>query len=160
MEQGKEIQVDNIFNNEKMEGIKEAINDYKIKQREIELKKLGFELNNDQRCFHRWKYNSLYIFDFYDVENLSDVRWSIRIEDYKKYLQKSKEELENSELYLLGFNSAQKEFKTRLKDKYNHLNSKLKEVNTFKLDKTVNQETRIRLESQVKLLKELMKICG
>ena len=128
-----------------------------MNSREIELKKLGFELNNDQRCFHRWKYNSLYIFDFYDVENLSDVRWSIRIEDYKKYLQKSKEDLENSELYLLGFNSAKKEFKTRLKDKYNHLNSKLKEVNTFKLDKTVNQETRIRLESQVELLKELMK---
>ena len=66
-----------------------------MNSREIELKKLGFELNNDQRCFYRWKYNSLYIFDFYDVENLSDVRWSIRIEDYKKYLQKSKEELEN-----------------------------------------------------------------
>ena len=128
----------------------------KLNSREIELKKLGFELNNDQRCFYQWKYNSSYIFDFYDVENLSDKRWSIRIEDYKKYLQKSKEELENSELYLLGFNSAQKQFKKEIKDKYNHLNSKLKEINTFKLDKTVNQEARIRLESQVELLKELM----
>ena len=124
---------------------------------EIGLKKLGFELNNDQRCFHRWKYNSLYIFDFYDVENLSDVRWSIRIEDYKKYLQKSKEELENSELYLLGFNSAQKEFKKKLKDLYNAKNSQLKELRVIKLDKWLQSVEEIRLVAEVNLLKEMMK---
>ena len=128
-----------------------------MEDREIELKKLGFELNNDQRCFHRWKYNSSYIFDFYDVENLSDVRWSIRIEDYKKYLQKSKEELENSELYLLGFNSAQKELKRKLKDKYNHYNSKLKEATKTKLDRRDRTEYIIKLEAKVVLLKEMMK---
>ena len=128
-----------------------------INEREIQLKKLGFELNNDQRCFHQWKYNSSYIFDFYDVENLSDVRWSIRIEDYKKYLQKSKEELENSELYLLGFNSAQKEFKTRLKDKYNHLNSKLKEATKTKLDRRDRTEYIIKLEAKVELLKSMIR---
>ena len=128
-----------------------------MENREIELKKLGFELNNDQRCFHRWKYNSLYIFDFYDVENLSDVRWSIRIEDYKKYLQKSKEELENSELYLLGFNSAQKEFKKKLKDLYNAKNSQLKELRVIKLDKWLQSVEEIRLVAEVNLLKEMMK---
>ena len=131
-----------------------------MNSREIELKKLGFELNNDQRCFYRWKYNSLYIFDFYDVENLSDVRWSIRIEDYKKYLQKSKEELENSELYLLGFNSAKKEFKIKLKDLYNAKNSQYKELTKPKLDRRNITEEGIKLETEVKLLKELMKICG
>ena len=124
---------------------------------EIGLKKLGFELNNDQRCFHRWKYNSLYIFDFYDVENLSDERWNIRIEDYKKYLQKSKEELENSELYLLGFNSAQKEFKKKLKDLYNAKNSQLKELRVIKLDKWLQSVEEIRLVAEVNLLKEMMK---
>ena len=128
-----------------------------INEREIELKKLGFELSNDQRCFYRWIYNSLYIFDFYDVGNLSDVRWSIRIEDYKKYLQKSKEELENSELYLLGFNSAQKEFKKEIKDKYNHYNSKLKEATKTKLDRRDRTEYIIKLEAKVELLKEMMK---
>ena len=128
-----------------------------MENREIELKKLGFELNNDQRCFYRWKYNSLYIFDFYDVENLSDVRWSIRIEDYKKYLQKSKEELENSELYLLGFNSAQKEFKKKLKDLYNAKNSQLKELRVIKLDKWLQSVEEIRLVAEVNLLKEMMK---
>ena len=128
-----------------------------MNSREIELKKLGFELNNDQRCFHRWKYNSLYIFDFYDVENLSDERWNIRIEDYKKYLQKSKEELENSELYLLGFNSAQKEFKKKLKDLYNAKNSQLKELRVIKLDKWLQSVEEIRLVAEVNLLKEMMK---
>ena len=128
-----------------------------MKNREIELKKLGFELNNDQRCFYRWKYNSLYIFDFYDVGNLSDERWNIRIEDYKKYLQKSKEELENSELYLLGFNSAQKEFKKKLKDLYNARNSQLKELRVIKLDKWLQSVEEIRLVAEVNLLKEMMK---
>ena len=54
-----------------------------MNSREIELKKLGFELNNDQRCFYQWEYNSYYIFDFYDVENLSDERWNRRTEQYK-----------------------------------------------------------------------------
>ena len=128
-----------------------------MNSREIGLKKLGFELNNDQRCFHRWKYNSLYIFDFYDVGNLSDERWNIRIEDYKKYLQKSKEELENSELYLLGFNSAQKEFKKKLKDLYNARNSQLKELRVIKLDKWLQSVEEIRLVAEVNLLKEMMK---
>ena len=128
----------------------------KLNSREIELKKLGFELNNDQRCFYQWKYNSSYIFDFYDVENLSDKRWSIRIEDYKKYLQKSKEELENSELYLLGLNFAQKEFKKEIKDKYNHYNSKLKEATKTKLDRRDRTDYIIKLEAKVELLKSLL----
>ena len=128
-----------------------------MNSREIELKKLGFELNNDQRCFYRWIYNSLYIFDFYDVGNLSDVRWSIRIEDCKKYLQKSKEELENSELYLLGFSSAQKEFKRKLKDLYNAKNSQYKELTKPKLGRKDRTEYIIKLEAKVELLKEMMK---
>ena len=37
-----------------------------------------------------------------------------------------------------GFEIAQKQFKKILRDKYNHLNSQLKTVNTLKLDKTRN----------------------
>lgn len=127
-----------------------------MNSREIELKKLGFELNNDQRCFYQWEYNSYYIFDFYDVENLSDERWNIRIKDYEKHLQKSKEELENSELYLLGVNFAEKRFKKEIKDKYNHYNSKLKEATKTKLDRRDRTEYIIKLEAKVELLKQLI----
>lgn len=62
------------------------------------------------------------------------------------------------ECALGGYEIAQEEFKKQLKDKFNHLNSNLKQVNNFKLDKTVNQEARIQLEAQVNLLKELMNV--
>ena len=73
---------------------------------------------------------------------------------------KAKEELENSELYLLGFNSAQKKFKIKLKDLYNAKNSQYKELTKPKLDRRNITEEGIKLETEVKLLKELMKICG
>ena len=56
-----------------------------------------------------------------------------------------------------GFEIAQKQFKKVLRDKYNHLNSQLKTVNTLKLDKTVNQELRIKLENQIEIIKWIEK---
>ena len=50
-----------------------------------------------------------------------------------------------------------KQFKKVLRDKYNHLNSQLKTVNILKLDKTVNQELRIKLENQIELIKWIEK---
>ena len=49
------------------------------------------------------------------------------------------------------------QFKKVLRDKYNHLNSQLKTVNTLKLDKTVNQELRIKLENQIEIVKWIEK---
>ena len=56
-----------------------------------------------------------------------------------------------------GYEIAQKQFKKVLRDKYNHLNSQLKTVNTLKLDKTVDQELRIKLENQIELVKWIEK---
>ena len=39
----------------------------------------------------------------------------------------------------------------------NHLNSQLKTVNTLKLDRTVNQELRIKLENQIEIVKWIEK---
>lgn len=58
---------------------------------------------------------------------------------------------------LEGYEIAQKQFKKVLRDKYNHLSSQLKTVNTPKLDKTVNQELRIKLENQIELIKWIEK---
>lgn len=52
--------------------------------------------------------------------------------------------------------SAEKELKQKLKDSYNKYNSWLKELTIGKLDKVVNHEERIKLESNIELLKELM----
>jgi len=54
--------------------------------------------------------------------------------------------------WMEGFVSAEK----RIKDKYNDLNSKLKEETNPKLTKRLNLDRIQELEIQVKLLKELL----
>ena len=48
-------------------------------------------------------------------------------------------------------------YKKFLRDKYNHLNNQLKTINTLKLDRTVNQELRIKLENQIEIVKWIEK---
>lgn len=67
-----------------------------------------------------------------------------------------KEYFGEDELYILGFNSAQKEFKKEIKDKYNHYNSKLKEATKTKLDRRDRTEYIIKLEAKVELLKQML----
>ena len=50
----------------------------------------------------------------------------------------------------------EKEIKKKLKDSYNKYNSWLKELNNPKLYKVIDQEERIKLESKIELLKELL----
>ena len=69
---------------------------------------------------------------------------------------KAKEELKNSELYLLGFNSAKKEFKKKLKDLYDAKNSQYKELTKPKLGRKEMTVYTIKLEAEVNLLKQLM----
>lgn len=52
--------------------------------------------------------------------------------------------------------SAEKELKQKLKDSYNKYNSWLKELNNPKLYKVINHEERMKLESKIELLKELL----
>ena len=59
--------------------------------------------------------------------------------------------------FLEGYNSAEKRFKKKIKDKYNHYNSKLKEATKTKLDRRDRTEYIIKLEAKVELLKELMR---
>lgn len=59
--------------------------------------------------------------------------------------------------FIGGFFAAEKEFKKKLKDKYNHLNSELKQLCTPKLGKIVNEEKVAELKAKLELLKDLIK---
>ena len=109
-----------------------------MNNREKQLLDLGFEKNDHQKCFSKWKYNCSWITDFWDLEVLSDERWNIHIENYKKYLKEAKIELENDELYLLGEKSAEKRIEQQPK-----------------LIKTVNKERILIISSKIDVLEEL-----
>lgn len=98
-----------------------------MNNREKQLLDLGFEKNDHQKCFSKWKYNCSWITDFWDLKVLSDERWNIHIENYKKHLKEAKIELENDELYLLGVKTAEKRIEQQIKDLYNKYHSQLKE---------------------------------
>lgn len=59
------------------------------------------------------------------------------------------------ESFCSGFLCREKEVKKKILDLLNKYRADLQQVNRFKLDKTVNQEARIRLESKVEVLIEL-----
>jgi len=58
---------------------------------------------------------------------------------------------------LKGVEIAEKEFKKKIKDKYNALNSQLQETEHIKLGKRVNLEKVAELKVKLELLKQLMK---
>jgi hypothetical protein len=124
--------------------------------REIELRKLGFTANDDQRCYALYKYDCNWYVDYQQITDYLFDEWHGLIESIRYDLQKAKKEFYSDKIYISGRNLAEKEFKKKLKDTYNKYNSWLKQLNVFKLDKTVNQEARIRLEGKVEVLKELM----
>jgi ribosomal silencing factor RsfS len=58
--------------------------------------------------------------------------------------------------FIEGFISAEKQSKKKIKDLYNHYNSKLKEATITKLDRRGRTEYVIKLEAKVELLKTLI----
>lgn len=74
----------------------------------------------------------------------------------KDYRKTTANQMYGDELgFIAGF-SAEKELKQKLKDSYNKYNSWLKQLTIGKLDKVINQEERMKLESKIELLKELL----
>ena len=57
--------------------------------------------------------------------------------------------------FIEGFLCREKEVKKKILGLLNKYRADLQQVNHFKLDKTVNQEARIRLEAKVEVLIEL-----
>ena len=58
--------------------------------------------------------------------------------------------------FINGWDSAEKQNKKKLKDKYNHLNSLLRDEKYIKLTKTLNIEKINKLQIEVNLLKQLI----
>lgn len=128
-----------------------------IKEREKQLLSLGFKRNDHQRCFHQYKYSSDWTFDFWDVEELDDTRWSISVENYKKYLQEAKTELESDELYLLGVKSAEKRIKQQILDLKNKYKSNLQQETHIKLNKEINKDRVNELLIKLSVIEEIEK---
>lgn len=126
-----------------------------MKSREQQLLSLGFERNDDQRCFHQFKHNSTWTFDFWDVEELSDRKWNISIENYKKYLHEAKTELESNELYLLGVYLAEKRIKQQILDLKNKYKSKLQQETHIKLNKEINKDKVNELLIKLSVIDEI-----
>lgn len=75
----------------------------------------------------------------------------------KDYRKTTAKQMYGDELgFIAGFSAKEKIVKQKLKDSYNKYNSWLKELNNPKLDKVVNHEERVKLESKIELLKELL----
>ena len=61
-----------------------------------------------------------------------------------------------TEHFTYGLEMVEKEIKQKLKDKYNHYNSKLREATKTKLDRKDRTEYIIKLEAKVEILKQLL----
>ena len=127
-----------------------------MKNREIELYKLGFAKNEHQYTFHIYKYGQSWNVDFYSVYEPDEEFWQDYLEGLTSELQEVKKDYYDDIKRSDGYKFREKEIKKKLKDEYNKYNSWLQQLNNFKLTKTVNQEQRIRLEAKVELLNDLL----
>lgn len=127
-----------------------------MKSREIELYKLKFEKNLDQLTFYRCDFGQSWYVDFYSVYEPDDAFWQDYLEGLRTELVEAKKQFLWDIRNSFEYNFAEKELKQKLKDSYNKYNSWLKGLNSGKLDKVINQEQRIKLESKIELLKELL----
>ena len=127
-----------------------------MNSRIIELEKLGFKRNEDQKCYGLYKYGESYFVDFYKITDFSDIFFFWHIENIKYMLKQAKIDAERGYKCSESYNFAQKEFKKEIKDKYNHYNSKLKEATKTKLDRRDRTEYIIKLEAKVELLKSMI----
>ena len=124
--------------------------------REIQLRQLGFERNNHQYCFHKYVYDVSWYVDFSDIFEPIDYDWECYLENLKFELEQAKNQYYKEIKESNAYSFAQKEFKKKLKDNYNHYNSKLHQLSVPKMGRTVYQLEELKLSSKIELLKELM----
>ena len=128
----------------------------KVSRREIQLYKLGFEKNENQKSFVLSKYDTHWYVDFNTLFEYGSNKWfelvnDLRYEvDYEKIIYYNK--IRQSEEYIFTV----KEKNKQIIDKINALKSKLAEEKRQKLTKTINQERVKELEVQIKILQGLL----
>jgi hypothetical protein len=127
-----------------------------IKKREQQLFNLGFSKSDHQKCFCKYEWEYGWYFDFFKIEKLENDVWNKEIEKFKQELKEFKNCIKRHELYLLGFNSAQKELKQKITDSLKNYKSKLKEETYPKLTKTINKDKVRDLEIRIETLNKLL----
>jgi uncharacterized protein YkwD len=123
--------------------------------REISLLRVGFEKNTQQETFIAFKYDRHWYVDFWEVEELDGYEWSVLMEHLIEGFKSSKKHWFDGLREHPAYSFVAKEFKKKILDTLNKYRADLQQVNNLKLDKTVNQEARIRLEAKVELLIEI-----
>lgn len=123
--------------------------------REHQLQILGFAKNKNQQTYIAFKYNRHWYVDFWEVEELDGYEWGALIEYLKDSFKIAKKQWYENLKASEGYKLREKEDKKQILDLLNKYRANLEQVNHFKLDKTVNQELRIKLEAKVEVLKEL-----
>lgn len=130
-----------------------------ILNREHQLFRLGFEKNKHQETFIAFKYDRHWYVDFWEVGELDGYEWSVLIEHLIDGFRRAKNHwfdvLREHPAYSFAAKESEASYKKQILDTLNKYRADLQQVNHFKLDKTVNQEARIRLEAKVEVLIEL-----
>lgn len=126
-----------------------------MKSREHQLLKLGFHLNEHQDCYILSKYDKLWYVDFNKITDYKQNRWDVLIDDLIYDITALKKQWYDDLRAHPAYELREKEAKKQILDLLNKYRADLEQVNHFKLDKTVNQEAKIRLEAKVEVLKEL-----
>lgn len=151
----KEILLIEIFNDNKTKKVREVIKQHRLKQREIDLLKLSFEKNEHQQTWISFKHDQNYYADFNKILEYDNDKWTDFIESIKNAYIRAKNNIEQSDNYILGFNSAQKQNNKILTDKLNKYKSNLAEEKTEKIGKRLNTEKIKELEIRIDTLKVL-----
>jgi hypothetical protein len=151
----KEIQISDIFNDEKMEGIEQAIKKYKLEQREIQLLKMGFRYNEHQLEYELSKYDVLYRVEIWKLSDYTDHKWSILMEDICYDLQMVKKQYYDDLKRHSAYKFHEKEIKQKILDLKNKYKSHLQEETNCKIGKNTNFIRETELKAKISVLIEL-----
>ena len=153
----KEIQISDIFNDEKMEGIKQAIKKYKLKQREIQLLQMGFRYNEHQLEYELSKYEVLYRVEIWKLSDYTDHKWNILIEDIKYDIEMVKKQYYDDLKRHSAYKLCEKQIKQQILDLKNKYKSHLQEETNCKIGKNINFVRETELKAKISTLIELEK---
>ncbi len=151
----KEIQISDIFNDEKMEVVKQTNKDHQLKQREIQLYQLGFKKNSHQFTFHMYKYDMSWYVDFYSVCEPDDEFWNDYLEGVRIDLIMAEKEYYDDLKRHSAYKLHEKQIKQKILDLKNKYKSHLQEETNYKIGKNINFVRETELKAKISVLIEL-----
>ena len=151
----QEIKVEDIFNDKKMEGVKQAIKEHQLKQREIQLLQMGFRYNEHQLEYELSKYEVLYRVEIWKLSDYTDHKWNILIEDIKYDLEMVKKQYYDDLKRHSAYKLSEKQIKQKILDLKNKYKSHLQEETNYKIGKNINFVKETELKAKISVLIEL-----